>query len=165
MVSLPSSNGDITSFFFNFPSLRSVNLPSRMTTTTQTLEAYDFPLSFETLWDMDFSDFVGLDTSEVMDLGVEEPCSKFENEETQEPPTEDSQETKKMLFDLSGTGNPTIDISGSTMEQTPGPLIQACPESAEEIAAKPIHDPMPVLEAKKIEVWPNNCSQKLALEN
>jgi hypothetical protein len=165
MVSLPPSNGDITSFFFNFPSLRSVNLPSRMTSTTQALEAYDFPLSFDTLWDIDFSNFVGLDTSEVMDLGVEELCPKFENEETQEPPTEDSQETKKTSVDLSGTGNPTINIGGSTMEQTLGPFIQACPESAEETAAEPIHDPMPVLEAKKIEVWPNNCSQKLALEN
>ena len=142
-----------------------------MTSTTQTLEAHDFPLSFETLWDIDFSNCFDLDaclqgsTSEVMDLGVEELCPRFENEETQEPPTEDSQETKKTSVDLSGTGNPTIDIGGSTMEQTLGPLIQACPESAEEIAAEPIHDPMPVLEAKKIEVWPNNCSQKLALQN
>ena len=98
-------------------------------------------------------------------MSIKELYSKFANEETQEPPTEDSQETKKTSLDLSGTGNPTIDIGDSTMEQTPGPLIQACQEPAEEIAAEPIHDPMPVLEAKKIEVWQNNYSQKLTLEN
>lgn len=141
-----------------------------MTSTTQTLEAHDFPPSLKNLWDIDFSDFFDLDAclqgsnSEIMELSVDELCSKFTNEETQEPATEDSQEAKTS-HDLSGTQNPTIDIGGSTTEQTPGPLIQACPETAEEIAAEPIYDPIPVLEAKKIEVWPNNCSQKLALEN
>lgn len=149
-VSPSPSNGDITSFFFKFPSLGSVNLLSRMTSTTQTLQAHDFPFSFETLWNIDFSN-VGAypqdSTSEVMDLGVEELSSKFANEETQEPPTEDSQETKKTSLALSGTGHPTIDIGGSSMEQTSTPLIQACPDRAGEIAA---------------EVWPNYCSQKLA---
>jgi hypothetical protein len=125
-----------------------------MTSTTQILQAHDFPLSFETLWDIDFLNFVNLDaclqgsTSEVIELGVEELSSKFANK----PPPKDSQETKTSSLDLSGTRNPTIDIGGSTMEQTPAPLIQACPESAEEIAAEPIYDLMQVLESKKIEV-------------
>lgn len=100
-----------------------------------------------------------------MELSVDELCSKFTNEETQESATEDSQETKMTSLDLSGTGNPTIDMGDSTTEQTPGLLIKTCPETAEGIAAEPISDSMPVLKAKKTEVWPNNCIQKLALEN
>jgi hypothetical protein len=115
MVSL-SPSGDVSSFFFKFPSPRSVNLPSRMTSTTQTLQAHNLPPSVATLSDIDYSNFFDLDmylqdsTSEVMGLGVEKLSPKLANEETQEPPTEDSQETKKI-----------------SVQQTPTPLIQVWP--------------------------------------